>query len=456
MRLEAWMGEHLMGWLNHDPQSNRFAFEYAPVWLGRESAFPLSPCLPLSRPANLSADTHSATVRQFFENLLPEGDALDDASVAFQVTKANLIGLLSALGRETAGALSLRTEGASINEAMASRRHLPRSELSERIRDRHQVPFSVWDGKIRLSIAGYQDKVAVLEDADSWYLVEGRDLASTHILKPEPAHAIFAGLTTNEFFCMRLARAVKLPVAEVRLHHVPEPVLAIKRFDRIVTGSTVRRLPAIDGCQALGLSVGFKYERPYGDSPDVRNIRDGASLPMFFKLMAAAARPIVERRALLRWAIFQVLIGNTDAHAKNLTFLVNEGGLTLAAAYDLVCCLVFDGQQVADTYAMAIGDAFAPADVSAMEWASFCLAADLPPAMVRNELQTLVRDTLTSLPIIADAARQEGADDGMLGKALPAIESECHRQLEMAKHIPEMFRHEKRALNGASKKSADS
>jgi hypothetical protein len=90
-----------------------------------------------------------------------------------------------------------------------------------------------------------------------------------------------------------------------------------------------------------------------------------------------------------------------------------------------------------------------------MEWASFCLAADLPPAMVRNELQTLARDTLTSLPIIADA-RQDGADDGMLGKALPVIESECHRQLELAKHIPEMFRQEKRTLKGASTKSADS
>lgn len=192
MRLEVWLGDYVMGWLSHDPPSNRFAFDYAPDWLARESAFPLSPCLPFTRPTNLSAETHSAVVRQFFENLLPEGRALDEAAATFQVSNANLVGLLSALGRETAGALSLRAEGASISEPTAGRRPLPRDELSERIRNRHQTPFSVWDGKIRLSIAGYQDKVAVLEDAGDWYLVEGRELASTHILKPEPALEMLA------------------------------------------------------------------------------------------------------------------------------------------------------------------------------------------------------------------------------------------------------------------------
>ena len=78
-------------------------------------------------------------------------------------------------------------------------------EFSARIRARPDHPFSVWDGKVRLSIAGYQDKIAVYEEAGQWFLVEGTLLASTHILKPEPVARALAGLTGNEYFCMRLA-----------------------------------------------------------------------------------------------------------------------------------------------------------------------------------------------------------------------------------------------------------
>ena len=443
MRLEVWLGRDCVGWLGHDGGSNRFSFDYAPDWLSREASFPLSPALPFCQPPGTSADAHSAATRQFFENLLPEGRALDEAAAAYRVSKANLAGLLAALGKETAGALSLRVEGSAVAMTTSERRHLPREELSARIRDRAQTPFSVWDGKVRLSIAGCQDKVAVFEEAAEWYLVEGSTLASTHILKPEPTNLLLAGLTSNEFFCMRLAAAVKLPVASVQLHHVPEPVLAITRFDRVIEHGIVRRLPAIDGCQALGLPVSFKYERPYGDSSDVRNIRDGASLPRLFNLINTLARPAAERRALLRWAIFQVLIGNTDAHAKNLSFMAGAGGLSLAKTYDLVCGLVFDADRVENTYAMAIGDAFAPADVSALEWATLCLAANLPPAMVRKELEQLARDTQARLHEVADAVSREGAAPAVVEKICKLVDAECQRQLEMARFIPAMARHER-------------
>lgn len=452
MRLEVYLGGDCVGWLGHDGESNRFSFDYAPSWLAHEASFPLSPALPFRQPLGTSADTHSAATRQFFENLLPEGRALDEAAAAYRVSKANLVGLLAVLGNETAGALSLRVAGsAAATAARSDRRYLSREELSARIRDRAQLPFSVWDGKVRLSIAGYQDKVAVFEDAADWYLVEGGSLASTHILKPEPTNPRLAGLTSNEFFCMRLAQAVKLPVADVQLHHVPEPVLVVTRFDRVVKNDLVHRLAAIDGCQALGLSAGFKYERPYGDSPDVRDIRDGASLPRFFSLIDTLARPAAERRALLRWVIFQVLIGNTDAHAKNLTFMAGPGGLTLAKTYDLVCGWAFDAERFESTYAMAIGDAFAPEDISALEWATLCLAAKLPPAMVRKELQRLASDTLTKLDEVADAVAREGANSAVVAKITGLVEAECRRQLEIAAHIPAIARYERAANVVAAK-----
>lgn len=167
---------------------------------------------------------------------------------------------------------------------------------------------------------------------------------------------------------MRLAKAVGLSVAEVQLHRLPEPLLSVKRFDRQVLPAGVRRLPVIDGCQALGLSTLGKYERPYGSGNDVKDIRTGAALPAFFSLLKLAARPVIERLNLLRWVIFQVLIGNTDAHAKNLSFFNGVSGLSLAPAYDLVCGLVYAELPVEDTFAMAIGDAFTLGELTTYEW----------------------------------------------------------------------------------------
>lgn len=438
MQLEVLLDQNLVGKLSHDALTNRFSFAYDPVWVANDAATPLSPALPFVLTPNVTADTHSATVRQFFENLLPEGQALDDAAAAYKVSKANVTGLLVALGRETAGAISLRLADSNDPESTV-RRPLPLEELSERIRQRPQLPFTVWDGKVRISIAGYQDKLAVYEENALWYLVEGRDLASTHILKPEPANPGMAGLTFNEFFCMRLAEAIKLPAASARLYHVPEPVLSITRFDRRREGLNVRRLHAIDGCQLLGLSSSFKYERPYGDSRDVRDIRDGASLPRLFAALQTSPSPAAQQLRLLRWAIFQVIIGNTDAHAKNLTFLIGPGGATLAPAYDLVCGRIFSNTHLDQTFAMAIGDAFATEDLSPYEWAVMCVQARLNPRQVRKELVGMAKAVLSALPLVARISVEEGADSAGIAKLVALIAEECDRQQSMAAGIVGMM-----------------
>lgn len=292
--------------------------------------FALSPQLPLSPGADTTPELHSAAVRQFFDNLLPEGLALDAAASGHHVSKSNLVGLLVALGRETAGALRIRRDGTEEGRKSSMKHPLSLEELSEQIRSRPAIPFSVWDGRVRLSIAGCQDKIALCREDDAWFFVDVEDLASTHILRPEPVSSALAGLTTNEFFCMRLAREVGLPVANVDLIQVPEPVLVIERFDRLVRPDRVQRIHLIDGCQALGLSSAFKYERPYGDSRDVRDIRDSASLPRLFRLLDDSANPAAQRLQLLRWTLFQILTGNTDAHAKNLSFFSGQAGLQFA------------------------------------------------------------------------------------------------------------------------------
>jgi serine/threonine-protein kinase HipA len=434
MKLEVLMNGELAGTLSHALESHLYAFRYSDDWLSRTSRYVLSPTLPLVAEEGGAHELHSAFVRQFFANLLPEGQALDDAARTLSVSKANLMGLLVALGGDTAGALQLRVPGAEPSAAEPLR-VLSHEELSERIRVRPYQPISVWDGRVRFALAGYQDKIAIYEDDGGWALVDGNRLASTHILKPEPVSAQLEGLTGNEFFCMRLAHRAKLSVAEVALVHVPEPVLVVKRFDRARTSDGIARLHIIDGCQALGLTSALKYERPYGDTRDVRELRDGVSLPMLFALLERSPRSVVERLALLRWTIFQVLIGNTDAHAKNVSFHVGREGLSLAPAYDLVCGRVIEGEKRLDTYAMAIGDAFHADELSPFEWANFAHACALPFRQVSAELCRMATRVREGLPKACEDALIAGVAPALIEKLSSLILAECERQAEMASAV---------------------
>lgn len=391
-----------------------------------------------SRWANTGLrEEQSQAFRIFFENLLPEGRALDDAAATCKVSKSNSIGLLRTLGRETTGAIELRTP--DFSEALEStRRPVSREDLSERIRDRPGVRFTVWDGRVRLSIAGFQDKLAVFEDDGKWYLVDGSKLASTHLLKPEPVERPLAGLTTNERFCMRLADAVGLKVAPTRLEHVPEPVLVVERFDRRRDDERVTRLHCIDGCQALGLPAAWKVERVYGDGRDVRANRIGANLPALFAVIDQhAAFPAAERLALLRWVVFQALIGNIDAHAKNLSFFVGPEGLRLAPAYDLTCGLLYGDHS--KQLAMAVGDEFDPQALRALDWALFASQCALSPRFVARELKTLARACLDRLGAVHSAVREEGGDARTLERMCDAVHDLASRALATATLVPEAF-----------------
>ena len=442
IRLKVFLNDVLVGHLTNDPQTNRFAFDYAPAWANDARSYGLSPRLPLEADGTQTAEQHSTEVRQFFENLLPEGEALDAVSVLHQVSKANLVGLLIHIGRDMAGALRVEIDSPVPSSALPAAapsvlRPLSHEELSDRIRQRAQQPFAVWDGKVRMSVAGFQDKIVAFEHEGQWSFVESGPCASNVIIKPEPKNPRMAGMTGNEFMCMQLASAVGLPTARVQLKHIPEPVLVIERFDRETAsdGSWVSRKHVIDGCQALGLSSGFKYERPYGSGVDVRAIRDGASLPKLFALMAHTAAPARQRQQLLQWVIFQVLIGNTDAHAKNVSFFCGSAGLELSPTYDLVCAPAFSVNDLEDEYAMAIGDAFKPEELTAFEWAEFAVQCGLQPRLVGSEIKKLCQMTKKVLPTIAEIAATHKVPDNIIAGVSTTVQAMCESQLRPADGI---------------------
>ncbi|MHB1608552.1 MAG: HipA N-terminal domain-containing protein [Acidiferrobacter thiooxydans] len=152
MGLEVWLDTALAGRLTRDAQADRFVFDYDASWLARPDSYPLSPML-LMRSAARRART-PCRCAAFSRTCYPRGRALDDAVQALKISKSNLAGLLVGLGRETAGAIRLVVAGAPTSDRDEKRR-VSTVEWSERIRQRAGQPFSVWDGKVRSSIAGY-------------------------------------------------------------------------------------------------------------------------------------------------------------------------------------------------------------------------------------------------------------------------------------------------------------
>jgi serine/threonine-protein kinase HipA len=380
-------------------------------------SYPLSPALPLARPA---ADYASASIKRFIEHLLPEGRTLDVAVAYNGLAKSNIFGLIWALGAETAGALSFTGDAAAAQPAGEPvLREIPLQELDQRIAEREHVPLTVWDGKVRMSVAGLQDKLLVyidqpLIEGGRLFLVDGQRLASTHILKPDTDNPKTPHLAVNEHFCMSLARRMGLPVAEVGLLRTPRPVLVVRRFDRAVedTGAQlqVHRRHIIDVCQACDLPVAYKYERNLGSAPAVSHIRDGVSFERLFGCADLTANKAASRLAMLRWALFQFLIGNSDAHGKNFSFFVRPGGLLEPTPwYDLVSVLQYDGFDT--ELAMAYGDVFNHAEVSAFTLADFAARCGIDRKLMRREGQRLAKLAATEVTVQAQADDYVGEEE---------------------------------------------
>ena len=413
-----------VGTVNFDALEEVFSFEYANEWRNLEGAYPLSPHFPLD-----TGNPGHGSVRRFIENLLPEGRALDIVSVTHQVAKNNVFGLIRQLGRETSGALSFLPEGVLPESQETSRREITHAELAQRIADRAQVPFSVWDGQVRMSIAGYQDKVSVYMEEGRLYLVQGT-LASTHILKPEPAEPRLPLLVANEHYCMHLAQRLGVPVAATTILRAPEPVLVVERFDRIKKNAElVTRIHIIDACQALDLPVSYKYERNFGCGRDVRHIRDGVGFESLFSISQYATEKAVVRQMLARWALIQYLMGNSDAHGKNVSFYSRADGLALAPFYDLVSVIQYPGLE--RELAMAYGDAFLIEEVSPFDWADFAKRAQLPRVFLAREMRRMSKIAQTAARAQAEMPEYHDAERDFVKRIGAFVQAQARKLLEM-------------------------
>ncbi|HBN6258843.1 type II toxin-antitoxin system HipA family toxin [Vibrio parahaemolyticus] len=300
-----------------------FSFIYEEEW--KHTGFPISPRILFDDQAS------PRSIENYLRNLLPEGEAFEEMIQNTTISKSNTFGLIRKLGAETSGALSFRVPNSEPEET--SFRAVPDDELIERL-ERNLSPLVYWDGKVRLSVAGVQNKLNLLKRGDEWGFGEGK-LSSNYILKFESGKA--PCIAVNEFFCMTLAKLAGWDVANVELTRIGKTrTLIIERFDRayIEARDVVQRKHVIDGCQATDLPPGYKYERQNGDEGDGVYTRDGVSFPRL--LSVKTIDTVITNLKLTQWMLFNLATLNYDAHGKNISFFVTPKGLELAPFYDLV------------------------------------------------------------------------------------------------------------------------
>lgn len=324
--LEVRLHNRLVGRLIRKKNGN-LQFRYDADYLDEPKAVPLSQILPLQHEA-----FPHRTCKAFFENLLPEEEVREHVANVLGISTNNEYRLLERLGGDCAGAVTLLPEGMNA-ESDGEPRTLSPEQLDELIGTLEERPLAVdSDGKPRLSLAGSQPKVPVIYDGKTFALPLGGEPPTTHILKPSRAR--FPNLVDNELFCMRLAKAVDLPVAEVEKRTTAggAPFLLVTRYDRDLTQEPIARLHQEDLCQALGKLPDEKYQAEEG--PTVRECMD--------LLNKVSAVPAQDRALLWSALVFNYLIGNCDAHGKNYSLLYESRAPHLAPLYDLVCTAVYD------------------------------------------------------------------------------------------------------------------
>lgn len=364
----------------------KLRFTYTPDW-ARDGHAPLSLSLPLRIEPYDDEECHP-----FFSGLLPEGEFLKSIARRFHVSAGNAFAVLAEIGGECAGAISLAPEGENPPFVDAP----PPQWLDERrlgvlLAELPERPLLASPGEedegVRLSLAGSQDKLPVLWLEDRVGITRGRP-PSTHIIKV-PLRSV-EDMVANEAYCMALASAAGLPTARAMPIAASESEgLLVQRYDRLRVdeGEGVRRIHQEDFCQALGYEPEEKYQAHGG--PGV------AECAMLIRTHSAA--PGADLFTFLDALIFNLLIGNADAHSKNYSLML-EGSESprLAPLYDLLSTRVY-GRRFNRKMAMKYGGEYRPERIRGRHLDRLADDLGIPARGVRRRIGELLERVTASL-----------------------------------------------------------
>jgi len=350
--LNVFLFDRLVGTLQQ--HHGKLTFGYETVWLKDKAAQPLSCSLPLQQ-----APFNDEQCRPFFAGLLPEGELRQLLARQFQLSDGNSFGLLNEIGGECAGAVTFLEPGQAPRPASENAIHwLEESELVRILNDLPRRPMLAGDDGLRLSLAGAQDKLPVVLQGDQIGLAMN-GTPSTHILKS--AISTLNGSVGNEHFCLQLAASLRFNTARSLIRSAGDHTfLLVERYDRTHTHSdSAARIHQEDFCQAMGRPSDTKYQHEGG--PDLADC---------FKLIRETTRPAAPSvLQFLDAVIFNALIGNHDAHAKNFSVLYNNNRPSLAPLYDILSTAVYS--ELTDKMAMKIASQYTFKGIMPRHWEQF-------------------------------------------------------------------------------------
>ncbi|MEA3363873.1 MAG: type II toxin-antitoxin system HipA family toxin [Thermodesulfobacteriota bacterium] len=361
-------------WLD---EKKAFCFQYDETWL-QTCAIPLSLSLPLRSETYLEDEAHA-----FFANLLPEQKIRKVVARNLGVSFQNDFGLLEKIGGDCAGAVSLYPDGVH-SSAEKTYISVSTQELAQIIKELPKKPFLAGEKGFRLSLAGVQNKLPLFYSEGQFALSQGGAPSNT-IVKP-PIETL-DGTVENEAFCMALASAIGLLVPNSFIHDLDgSRIFAIERYDRAKGKDALKRVHQEDFCQAMGMLPEYKYEHESG--------------PGFTQcvelLRRMSAKPGKDVMFVLDWLIFNFLIGNSDAHGKNLSLLLLPQGPILAPFYDLVSTRIYAHYGLTSDMAMKIGGEVDPDKVTKKNWEALAEGIQISPkyvvpriVLIANKIETV-------------------------------------------------------------------
>ncbi|BBD41056.1 toxin HipA (plasmid) [Aminobacter sp. Y103A] len=304
-------------------------FQYGRDWLDWGGTFPVSLSLPLREDRYIGT-----AVINVFDNLLPDGDHIRKR-VAERVGAdgTDAFSLLTALGHDCVGALQFLPDGLDPGAAGGTDgKPVSDDDIAGIVKNLHAAPLGMGeDEDFRISIAGAQEKTALLRKDGQWFKPTGTT-ATTHILKPQigqlPNGIDLSNSVENEYLCLKLLEALGVPAAKAEIADFGgRRTLIVERFDRLWTKEgRLLRLPQEDTCQALSIPPTRKYQSDGG--PGMREI---------INLLKGSDTPETDIATFMRASIIFWLLGATDGHAKNFSIFLGPGGrFRMTPLYDVL------------------------------------------------------------------------------------------------------------------------
>lgn len=390
-----------------DEQGVRLVYEQRWQNSKGRGAFPVSLTMPLD------AREHDAL--SWLGNLLPEAEALKTVGRRLGIAPEDAIGMLSRIGRDTAGALSIEVPHGTKSADWRYRRIPDDAALERIINELPAKPFLVGDEGVSMSLAGVQEKLPIAL-LDLRPAIPLHDSPSTHILKPAPTDRLF-GAAHNEALCLLLALRCGIPAAEAITGRAGERTyLLVTRYDRRFVQDHWRRLHQEDFCQALSKPPSAKYER---NQSGIKGPRLTDMFGLVDRHMTAA-----DKVRLLDAVVFNVLICNTDSHAKNYSALFVGSTVTLAPLYDLMCADCWDG--VTKNMAQTIADKDRGGYLYGRHWQRMARACGLNPTSSLQRVEVLADKVIAALPgVVAEVEAMPAGPHPMLREFEAAIVRRC-------------------------------